>query len=449
MDESTNKAIDFIRHLLDLGLISREQADLLVQFVEGTFPSYKNNEELSRKYTEMALLLAEHTKSVLDAAAISQTLPPEFYEKLKELPQVDFDTESQPKSYQGRHLNLFKEIGLFEQSKKKNIAIRTNLSLFFPVLNRLTYSAAFIQGLTIKAKQGFSSELHKIIDKAKQLPQNLKDELYKLSINTSRYLMLNEYRLTGNMKDKINIYESGPVYYTSENQSLFVFASTSGLVIPTEYTGEIDRQYLRRSYFENGFFGSDARLLNRYYQWDRKETALELYKNHEDANNAGKGDQFVDQSANTLARAFADPYVEITIADFESSGAGMAHLKKSMTLSCANVIIKTNRDATTNHIATAITIDGTALTTYLQEILPRFTNKPILPQWSRSIADSGNLNSLTLSEAIYECIYQVGIQDVIKKIGQRLDAKDAIELVKREISYGESVYLQNQASGKL
>ena len=49
MDESTNKAIDFIRHLLDLGLISREQADLLVQFVEGTFPSYKNNEELSRK----------------------------------------------------------------------------------------------------------------------------------------------------------------------------------------------------------------------------------------------------------------------------------------------------------------------------------------------------------------------------------------------------------------
>lgn len=440
MDDSTNKAIYFVDYLLELGLISKDQANLLVEYIMGAFPSYKNNEELSKKYAEIALLLAEHTKSVLDAAETSKDLPPEFFEKLKELPQVEFDMANPAKLYRGKHLNLLKEIGLFEQLKNKNIAIRTNLSLFFPTLGRLVYSAMLIQRLTTKATHKFSLELQKIVGKAKSLPQDAKDKLCKLSIDTSRYLMLNEYRLTGNMKDKINIYESGPVYYTSANQSLFVFASTSGLVIPTEYTGEIDRQYLRKSYFENGFFGEEAKLLQRYYQWDRRETAIELYKGYKLAYENGQEDLFISQSANNLARAFADPYVELTTSDFNELGAGMAHLKKSMTLSCANVIIKTNRDKDTNHIATAITMDGTALTSYLQGILPRFTSRPILPQWSRSIADAGKNSSMTFSEVIYEYIYRAGRVTTVKKMGQKLGKKDAVELIKQEIFHGEHIY---------
>ncbi len=74
----------------------------------------------------------------------------------------------------------------------------------------------------------------------------------------------------------LNIYEFGRSFYFDRFDSLFVFSNTSGLVIPPENMGAIDRDNLRLSYFNDAFLGQDARdyktLLSMGQEWNSGTT---------------------------------------------------------------------------------------------------------------------------------------------------------------------------------
>jgi hypothetical protein len=100
-------------------------------------------------------------------------------------------------------------------------------------------------------------------------------------------------------------YEEGINFYRGQgaDAEVFVYSTTSGLVIPREFRGDASKNHYRYQYFTRGVLGTSA--CTRVYQWERYRTARELALGYERAGTQNRQRQYLEESFDTLAR-FAD-----------------------------------------------------------------------------------------------------------------------------------------------
>jgi|GEM_PF-6238972 len=122
------------------------------------------------------------------------------------------------------------------------------------------------------------------------------------------------------VQDSFAFYDQGQSLYTPLSGEIFIFATSSGIVIPEEYTGDIAQKKnpYRRKYFDRGIAGKPAWELPKFYQWDANETALQLWKNFQKCPEEVRN-LYKERAIDLLASFFQVPNLEITEIDFTNS----------------------------------------------------------------------------------------------------------------------------------
>jgi len=117
------------------------------------------------------------------------------------------------------------------------------------------------------------------------------------------------------LQDSLNFYNRSLMLYTPESQSIHIFSTSSGLVIPEEYTGDPlkKKNPYRRKYFDEGIASPNAYTLPKYYQWDSETTPKNLWKSYAEAKDK---ERYKSQAVDVLAKFLQVPNLEITDAPF-------------------------------------------------------------------------------------------------------------------------------------
>jgi len=97
-------------------------------------------------------------------------------------------------------------------------------------------------------------------------------------------------------------YEEGINFYREQgvDANVFIYSTTSGLVIPREFRGDETKNHYRYHYFKKGILGIS--LCTRIYQWERYRTAKELSLGYERALTDSEKQEYLNESYDTLAR---------------------------------------------------------------------------------------------------------------------------------------------------
>jgi len=100
-------------------------------------------------------------------------------------------------------------------------------------------------------------------------------------------------------------YEEGINFYRGQgaDSEVFVFSTTSGLVIPREFRGDASKNHYRYRYFTQGILGETACL--RFYQWERYRTAKEFASAYLALGKRDARDAYLQEARDTLGR-FSD-----------------------------------------------------------------------------------------------------------------------------------------------
>ena len=243
--------------------------------------------------------------------------------------------------------------------KSQEITVKVN-DIPEEVSNRLTTAEIF---KPITEKQGFKvpapSLLPKKLLRLANLPKEAnrlgnklinqsRDDLKELSKKIDRkWVEWNEsFKSPAPMENwtSTDLYESGSLLYQNNSEAIFIFSTTSGLVVPSEYApqlygyDEINKDPHRMQYFDNGLLNDNTKL-KRFYQWNRYSTASGLFKNCE---MCGK-ERIRQASVEILGRALRMPNFAIVEADFGAESSEMAKAKIQITLCCRNGGVASNR----------------------------------------------------------------------------------------------------------
>ena len=97
-------------------------------------------------------------------------------------------------------------------------------------------------------------------------------------------------------------YEEGINFYRGQgvDADVFIYSTTSGLVIPREFRGDASKNHYRYQYFTKGILGTTA--CTRVYQWERYQTARELALGYGQASTETQKQEYLNESYNTFAR---------------------------------------------------------------------------------------------------------------------------------------------------
>ncbi len=110
-------------------------------------------------------------------------------------------------------------------------------------------------------------------------------------------------------------YEEGIKFYCNQgaDSEVFIFSTTSGLVVPREFTGDASKNHYRYQYFIKGILGRTS--CNRIYQWERYRTAKELARGYKKcASNEAKA-KYRNDAYKTLSRFSKAPNLAIYEVD--------------------------------------------------------------------------------------------------------------------------------------
>ncbi len=114
-------------------------------------------------------------------------------------------------------------------------------------------------------------------------------------------------------------YEEGRRFYSGQGAgaTVYVYSTTSGLVIPREFRGDASKNHYRYVYFTKGILGRAA--ADRVYQWERHRTAKELAEGCEQAAGPSAKAEYRREAIETLSRFSARRNLAILEADHFSA----------------------------------------------------------------------------------------------------------------------------------
>ncbi len=97
-------------------------------------------------------------------------------------------------------------------------------------------------------------------------------------------------------------YEEGINFYREQgvDADVFIYSTTSGLIIPREFRGDETKNHYRYQYFKKGILGTSSCI--RVYQWERYRTARELSLGYEQTSTESQKKEYLNESYDTLAR---------------------------------------------------------------------------------------------------------------------------------------------------
>lgn len=435
--------LQFIALLLESQLISNEQKEALEEFVVESLPFYQNNPALVNQIEEIATELASISRPNMSPTDAKEAVSPNLVQRVLDLPKasVHLDALNSNELSEDARLSPFVGIGLLRTLGGKFVSHNGSPALFSTLLARLSYSKDTLLDLAQQAKRHTDKQVSTFFSQTREkfqaIPAALRRNIVLSANRVAHSFLTSDYQTAGALPEMLNIYEFGRSFYFDRFDSLFVFSNTSGLVVPSEHMGAIDRDNLRRSYFNDAFLGLDARDIKRYYQWDSIKTAEELYKNFQIAEKEGREKQYVLQSKEILTRFLQEPNLEITEAEFGSSGFG---IKLLLPIIGRSGVMFSNRHPTSKRIAYANLLSGVAGNVFLSKTLSQFTSMPIENKWSHTVQrQPRSRTALTYSEAIKELVYETEITQQIKGLNQILDAHVAGEIIEQLLDRGKSI----------
>lgn len=131
-------------------------------------------------------------------------------------------------------------------------------------------------------------------------------EYWFRSLNRASYLTGRAYILPCTpLRGSQEFYEEGITFYRGQGSdaAVYIYSTTSGLIIPSEFHGDASKNHYRYQYFTEGILGRTAAY--RIYQWERYRTAKGLATGYVQASDASAKTLYRDQAIETLCR-FAD-----------------------------------------------------------------------------------------------------------------------------------------------
>lgn len=117
--------------------------------------------------------------------------------------------------------------------------------------------------------------------------------------------------------DDASFYNQGRRMYEG-SLTVFIFAATSGILIPDEYTGK-GKCPFRPRYFEEGLLKDAKGGPARYYQWDRRRSSARLWECYSGRGSEHEKNGFKQGAEEIVKRALAIPGLEMTESDFSSA----------------------------------------------------------------------------------------------------------------------------------
>lgn len=329
----------YLNWLERLGIYDSEQIELLSETIQQLFDWYlenfrikkaqisdfikKSNAQLSllftapAKYKEYGIFTAKMVDFVL------QQKPPSIYSKKYK------DIQKNP-SFRIPFImtNIFNKLeyeeGLELLCPFVFLPLRILRPIYDPEINLAT-----LGHVSDKEKaeiENYFIEKHALY---KSVPQNERDALLQLAKYISEYL----WDILGigfeSLRTSDDFYDSKMLY--QKNRNVYVFATTSGLIVPEEYYGSLlptklatiskgveAKNPLRLSYFNDGILHGLRSGCRVHYQFDMKRTGdafRQGYKNAESKN------QYKDVALNILLDFFKEPDIEISQSVFEEEGS--------------------------------------------------------------------------------------------------------------------------------
>lgn len=137
------------------------------------------------------------------------------------------------------------------------------------------------------------------------LRRSLGEQWFRI-LNRASYLAGRAYILPCiPLRGSQEFYEEGIAFYRRQGSdvAVYIYSTTSGLIIPREFHGDASKNHYRYRYFTEGILGRT--VADRIYQWERYRTAKELAKGYVQMSDASGKDLYREQAIETLGR-FAD-----------------------------------------------------------------------------------------------------------------------------------------------
>jgi len=150
------------------------------------------------------------------------------------------------------------------------------------------------------------------------LSEEEKDEFY-LQLKYLLYNIKWEFREQAeDLGDSHTFYNRSLSLYVPPSGTIHVFSTSSGIVIPEDYRGDIKKEKnpYRRKYFNEGIAAPNANKLPKYYQWDSEGTAKGLWEGYEEK---GESKDYKKEAIEILAKFLKVPNLEITEAPFREA----------------------------------------------------------------------------------------------------------------------------------
>lgn len=215
------------------------------------------------------------------------------------------------------------------------------------------------------------------------------------------------------------LYDSGSVIYRNESEAIFVFSTTSGIVVPSEFNpilyGSANSQKVkaRERYFSDGLLNHNIQL-KRFYQWDRYGTALGLYRNCQERGKALTRAASIE----ILARALQMPNFEITEADFGREDLAVAEVKNKLTLTSRRGVARSKRSIELRpiaHVDFASRPTGQHYIGILQALLHVVDPQVILTWDSEFLTATESSHKHTIPWVMYHKLYMSEVVRIIKR----------------------------------
>jgi len=450
-----NEFVKNIKMLLDMYVnaesIDRKQADILTQIAEQAAGFYEttdvSDEELRAEQAKLVdVYMTSSRETYIQRVRHFLSMIPR--PKIK-LPNVNLEEIANDPT-----LAPFLYTGLISQELGANYLTTIVPFALFPLaLGRPAYPDSVLSGLVRELTQVDYSKIAHFFEKGKKW---LSDPNYQRVIRSIReqanqlfYSILEYFRFPIGPLHSTDIYELGLPLYRDRSVVVFTFSTTSGLVIPSEYSGGARKNPLRKQYFDEGLLSSEASKLKRFYQWDLPSTARALYQDYTNASQLGLAGQWQQEAVDILSRAFEVENLEITEAEFGPSEIGV--IKQRSTIICKNAIVATQRDQELRKIEHARLIGDEYSEAVLEELLNYFGYgiDANLSWWNpHFLAETEDGGKHSVPFVLKRYLYDRDVQLVVKPMGKILSREEAVYHIKRLLQYGRDISGEDSEDSK-
>ena len=330
MGESFEKAfqdlINLINWTVEIGLLTRDEADELIAFAEkyAEFQEKfgKTKEEI---YAEIGEDLSKKILENVSQKKAGGLVDEKIMELLKNIPCIKLPELKGigPLDLIKTRLFYLSVLGLIDRRfittgylkpRPEDPLIPTNLS-YVPLNLASFVDEKNLRDIVIDAVSGLYSLPRPSLYFREDIAQELREEFY----DRIKVLLIRvKHKFKENiepLQDSLNFYNRSLALYTPESESMHIFSTSSGIVIPEEYAGDLIKKKnpYRRKYFDKGIASPSAYSLPKYYQWDSETTPKNLWKGYMEAEDKEK---YKERAVGVLTKFLQVPNLEITEAPF-------------------------------------------------------------------------------------------------------------------------------------